>query len=120
MPTFDYVGRLRSGDKKTGSITADNRAAAERQLQSMGIEPDKLTERQKRGFGIGGVGNRLNKRVKSMELLVFTRQLSTIVSSGLPLIQGLDILSEQTEDPNFSKIIQAVAAILNQRAFSDA
>lgn len=120
MPTFDYVGRLRSGDKKSGSITADNKAAAERQLQSMGIEPDKLTEKQKRGFGMGAGGNRLNKRVKSVELLVFTRQLSTIVSSGLPLIQGLDILAEQTEDPNFTKIIRAIGAdIESGETFSD-
>ncbi|HDP34515.1 MAG TPA: type II secretion system F family protein [Candidatus Hydrogenedentes bacterium] len=121
MPTFDYVGRLRSGEKKTGSITADNRDAAERQLNAMGIAPDKLIEKQRRGaFGMTGGSSRLNKRVKSVELLVFTRQLSTIVSSGLPLIQGLDILSEQTEDPNFSKIIQAVAADIEAgESFSD-
>ena len=120
MPTYDYVGRLRSGEKKTGSITADNRAAAERQLNAMGIEPDKLVEKQKRGFGAATGAARLNKRVKSTELLVFTRQLSTIVSSGLPLIQGLDILAEQTEDPNFCKIIQAVAAdIESGETFSD-
>lgn len=120
MPTFDYVGRLRSGEKKTGSISADNRAAAERQLNAMGIEPDKLVEKHKRGFGMATGAARLNKRVKSTELLVFTRQLSTIVSSGLPLIQGLDILAEQTEDPNFTKIIQAVAAdIESGESFSD-
>lgn len=120
MPTFDYVGRLRSGEKKTGSINADNRDAATRQLNTMGIEPDKLTEKQKGGFGMKVGAARLNKRVKSVELLVFTRQLSTIVSSGLPLIQGLDILAEQTEDPNFSKIIQAIGAdIESGETFSD-
>ncbi len=118
MPTFEYTGRTRTGDKKTGSITADSRDAATRQLGAMGIEPDRLIEKKKRAL-MGG-GGRLNKRVKSVELLVFTRQLSTIVSSGLPLLQGLDILAEQTEDLNFAKIIQAVAQdIESGETFSD-
>ncbi|MCK5863296.1 MAG: type II secretion system F family protein [Candidatus Hydrogenedentes bacterium] len=120
MPTFDYVGRLRSGEKKKGSITADNRDEATRQLSNMGIEPDKLIQKNKSIFGMATGTARLNKRVKNVELLVFTRQLSTIVSSGLPLLQGLDILAEQTEDPNFCKIIQAIAAdIESGESFSD-
>ncbi len=119
MPAFDYVGRTNTGEKKTGSINADNRDAAERQLRAMGIEADKLVEKS-RGFSLIGGNAKLNKRVKSVELLVFTRQLATIVSSGLPLLQGLDILSEQTEDLNFAKVIQAVAHdIESGESFSD-
>ena len=107
MPTFSYTGRQRSGAKKSGSVTADNREAALRQLASMGIEADRLVA-QRSGFGLGGNARQLNRRVKAGDLMVFTRQLATIVSSGLPLMQGLDILAEQTEDPNFCAIIDAV------------
>lgn len=108
MPVFDYRGRLQSGAKKSGSLTAENREAAVRQLAAMGVEADKLIQ-QRGGFSVRGGAGRLNRRVKSSELLVFTRQMATIVSSGLPLLQGLDILAEQTDDPNFSAIIDAVA-----------
>ena len=45
------------------------------------------------------------KKVKATELVVFTRQLSTIVNAGLPLMQGLDILAMQTDDANFRNIL---------------
>ena len=60
-------------------------------------------------------------KVKSVELLVFTRQLSTIVSAGLPLLQGLDILAEQTDDANFAAIIESIAQdVESGETFSDA
>jgi type IV pilus assembly protein PilC len=59
--------------------------------------------------------------VKNKELLVFTRQLSTIVNAGLPLLQGLDILSEQTEDPNFAKAVSDLSRRVEAgETFSDA
>ncbi len=119
MPIFEYKGRLRTGAKKSGTVTAENREGALKQLTAMGVEPEKLVQRRS-AFAFGGGAARLNRRVKSTELLVFTRQLATIVSSGLPLLQGLDILAEQTEDPNFSKIIDAVALdVESGETFSD-
>lgn len=108
MPTFSYSGRLRSGAKKSGTLTAENREAAIKQLGLLGIEPEKLVM-QRSTFSLGGGARQLNRRVKGKDLMIFTRQLATIVSSGLPLMQGLDILAEQTEDPNFCAIIDAVA-----------
>lgn len=108
MPTFSYTGRLRTGTKKSGTLTAENREAAVRQLNAMGVEPDRLVA-QRATFRFGGKEAQLNRKVKTSDLMVFTRQLATIVSSGLPLMQGLDILAEQTEDPNFCAIIDSIA-----------
>lgn len=117
MPTFTYVARSRTGAKQSGSITAENRAAAMQTLQSRGLQADKLTE--KAGL-VSRVGTKRGKRVKTADLLVFTRQLSTIVSAGLPLLQGLDILAEQTDEPNFSAVIDAVAQeVESGETFSD-
>jgi len=119
MATFSYTGRLRTGTKKSGTITAENREAAVRQLAAMGVEPDRLVA-QRAGFSFGGKAGQLNRRVKTSDLMVFTRQLATIVSSGLPLMQGLDILAEQTEDPNFCAIIDAIAQeVESGETFSD-
>lgn len=118
MPTFTYNARTRTGEKQRGTLTAESRDAAVSQLQMKGLIADKLV--QQGGGGMLG-GNSLNRKVKSKEILVFTRQLSTIVSAGLPLLQGLDILAEQTEDPNFRAIVDAVAQDVEAgETFSDA
>jgi len=120
MPQFSYTARARNGNKTTGTITADNRQAAMTALQARGLEPDKVSEKASL-FSLGSSAPRLNKNVKLRDLLVFTRQLSTIVSAGLPLMQGLDILAEQTDDPNFAAIIDAVAQEVEAgETFSDA
>ena len=115
MPTFTYTARTKSGLIRRGSVTADNRDAAMAQLTRMGLEPGNIVE--SRGLGTRAQQARLNRRVRGQDLLVFTRQLSTIVSAGLPLMQGLDILAEQTEDPRFAKIIDSLK--LFNRAFPD-
>ena len=121
MPTFNYVARARNGAKQKGNVTAENQQAATRMLAERGLQVEKMSEKGA-GFNLGGnpVG-KLNKRVKTADLLVFTRQLSTIVSAGLPLLQGLDILAEQTDDPNFAAVIDAVAQeVESGETFSDA
>ncbi|MBL7646254.1 MAG: type II secretion system F family protein [Candidatus Hydrogenedentes bacterium] len=117
MPTYAYTARAKNGTKQQGTLTADTRQAASQMLQQKGLIADKLVEKKGRLAG----GPKLNKRVKTTELLVFTRQLSTIVSAGLPLMQGLDILADQTEDPNFGAIIDAIAQdVESGETFSDA
>jgi type IV pilus assembly protein PilC len=119
MATFSYVARTRTGTQKRGTIDADNRDAAMMRLNQMGLVADKLVETK----GALGVAKRvnLNRKVKGTELLVFTRQLSTIVSAGLPLMQGLDILAEQCEDANFAAVVNAVGQeVESGETFSDA
>ncbi len=116
MPTFAYVARGRDGKKQRGVLTAENRQALTQMLQSRGLTADKIEiQGAKTGGRLGG------RRVKTVELLLFTRQLSTIVNAGLPLLQGLDILAEQTEDPNFAQVIRDVAQnVESGETFSEA
>ncbi len=116
MPTYAYTARARDGKKTTGSLTAENRKAAMQMLQSRGFVPDVVQEKRSalRRAGRG-------RRVKNAELMVFTRQLSTIINAGLPLLQGLDILAEQTEDVNFAGIIREIASdVEGGETFSEA
>jgi type IV pilus assembly protein PilC len=115
MPTFTYVARTREGQRKSGSLTAENRGALVRTLQSQGLILDKVQERGK------STSPKRGPRIKSTELLVFTRQLSTIVNAGLPLLQGLDILAEQTEDPRFAQVLAEIGQdVEGGESFSEA
>jgi type IV pilus assembly protein PilC len=116
MPTFAYVARGRDGKKQRGVLTAENRQSLAQMLQSRGLTADKIElQGAKKASRFGG------RRVKTVELLLFTRQLSTIVNAGLPLLQGLDILAEQTEDVGFSQVIQDVAQnVESGETFSEA
>ncbi len=116
MATFTYLARARTGGKQKGTLNAADRTAATQILKDRGLQVQQLVEKGAKA----GPGKR-NKRVKTAELLVFTRQLSTIASAGLPLLQGLDILADQTEDPNFSAVIDAVSQEVEAgESFSDA
>lgn len=116
MPTFTYVARKRDGKKDKGSITADSRQAAMTMLRAKGLQAETIKEKA------SGKTKRMGRaKVKSAELLVFTRQLSTIVDAGMPLLQGLDILSEQTDDENFAQVlIQVAAEVEAGETFSEA
>ncbi len=114
MPTYTYVARNRDGKVEKGSLTAQNRQALVKALQTKGLSPDSVQE-------AGAKKARRGPRVKTTELLIFTRQLSTIVNAGLPLLQGLDILAEQTEDTRYAAVIQEIASDVEAgETFSDA
>jgi len=114
MPTFNYVVRTKNGVKQKGSVSASNKQTATQTLQQRGLAVETVTEKVK-------MKAKGNTRVNTHELLVFTRQLSTIASAGLPLLQGLDILADQAEDPTFGAVIDAVSQeVESGETFSDA
>jgi len=117
MPTYTYVARSRDGRKERGNLTAANRQALVKALQTRGLVPDSIKERGVRK----GIAKRKGPKVKTVEILIFTRQLSTIVNAGLPLLQGLDILAEQTDDPRFAAVMQEIGRdVEGGDSFSDA
>ena len=105
MPTFAYTARSRDGKTQKGSLTADNPRAVITMLQSRGLVADASGIKEEKKGGKKGLGQ---KRVKMGELLIFTRQAATMINAGLPLLQSLDILAEQTDDANFSAVIQGI------------
>ena len=116
MPTFAYVAKTRDGQRKSGTLTAENKQALLRSLQAQGLSPESVQDKAAKAGQKGG-----GRKVKSTEILVFTRQLSTIVNAGLPLLQGLDILAEQTEDANFATTMRDIgSAVEGGDSFSEA
>jgi type IV pilus assembly protein PilC len=102
MPVFEWEGRNMRGETKKGSSTADSQEQLRATLRRDGIILVKASAKKERRTGLGG--SSLQKKVKKVEVGVFTRQLSTMITSGLPLVQSLDILSSQLENATFRAI----------------
>ena len=105
MPTFRYVAKDANAHSVNGKIMADNQAAVIEELRKRKliiISIALVKEMDFKSLSLGG------KRVKPDDLVIFARQLATMVDAGIPLLQGLDSLQEQMTSPYFKGIINSV------------
>lgn len=104
MANYSYTALNISGQSITGETTASSRETALAALRQQGLRPTSIAEAkpkvEKRSFG--------SKKVKSKDLVIFTRELSTMVSAGVSLPRALNTLAGQAENPAFKKVITAV------------
>jgi type IV pilus assembly protein PilC len=103
MATFTYTARDAKGALKTDTIEATSREDVVQQLRKMRLNVVKVEESSKAKQKTGGA-------IPMRDVVIFTRQFSTMINSGLPLVQALDILSKQTEN-------KALAAVTRQVVF---
>jgi len=103
MAVFVYQGRSASGNQN-GEIEAPDRSAAVGELRRRSILVTKIAEKSapKMSFKFGG-------KVKDKEMAIFTRQFSTMIDAGLPLVQCLNILAEQSESKTLRSVTGQVA-----------
>ena len=103
MPTFVWKGRSLAGEVQSGEVSFGRQDEALEFLRKKRIVVSSLREKP-RGLALpqfgGGVGTK--------DLAIFTRQFSTMIAAGLPLVQCLDILSKQTSNQRFAKAIGEV------------
>src|SRR5690606_16697249 len=102
MPTFAYSARSPAGELQAGEIDLATKEEVFTFLRRQRLIPVSVRAKPKEislSFGSG---------VKTREIVVFTRQFSTMINAGLPLVQSLTILAEQSENPRFQKVITAV------------
>ncbi len=92
MPVFAYQGRTTQGST-TGEIEAPDRTAAVAELRRKQILVTSIKEKAAKA-AVAWFGG---KKIKDKELAIFTRQFSTMIDAGLPLVQCLTILAEQSE-----------------------
>ncbi len=106
--TFDYKVRDKSGDLVEGQLDGDSMALVVRRLREMGYMPISVTPKSavnlKTEIKIPG----LSGRIKLREIAVMTRQLSTMVDSGLSVVRSLGILGAQMENPELSRVLTEV------------
>src|SRR5918996_4087964 len=99
--TFSYKVRDRAGNVTTGTLVADSEALVLSRLREQGYTPLDV-KREKKGIGSIEFGG---KKVKLKQVSVFSRQFATMVNSGLPILRGLSILSDQTENKELARVL---------------
>lgn len=103
MPIFSYIATNPKQETVKGNIDASNRDAALDTLKKQGLHVVTINDATRKGelhFGGG--------KVKSKDLVVFTRQLSTLVNAGVPLVKSLSTLQTQSESKALKKQLDAI------------
>lgn len=107
MPVFEWQGKTIKGDIKTGVSRADSEAALRASLRKDNIILVKLSEKK----DVKGAEKEKydpKKKVKKLHIVILTRQLATMITAGLPLVQSLDILGNQIEEKNLRGIVREI------------
>ncbi len=105
MPIYLWEGKNRKNEGQKGEIEAPNEGAVRAQLQRMKIAPTKIKVKPKDLFENIAF---LQPGIKEHDIIIFARQFSTMIDAGLPIIQCLDILYSQQENPTFKKLIKTL------------
>lgn len=100
MPTFTYTARSSNGELKTATIDAQSKEDVVAQLRRQRLSVVKVDEDAKPKKARGSI--------KMRDIVIFTRQFSTMINAGLPLVQALDILARQTENKVLAEVTRAV------------
>src|SRR5512133_1522591 len=101
MPTFTYTARAVNGELKTATIDAPSREEVVAQLRRQRMSVVKVDEESKKAKKARG-------SIKMRDIVIFTRQFSTMINAGLPLVQALDILAKQSENKVLQEVTRAV------------
>ena len=102
MAKFAYTGKGINGKEVSGEVEAESSAAALSLIKKKRLNDIKIRK-------VGGLGFKLGTGIGLKDLSRFTRQFSAMTQAGLPLIQCLDILAEQTENKNMAVIVRKVS-----------
>jgi general secretion pathway protein F len=116
MPVYSYVGLSPDGKNVTGVIDADNPRAARLKLRRSGVFPTSLSESREAESTprVSRSLSRLFERVGPQELAVMTRQLSTLVSAGLPLVDCLSALIDQVDSARLKSMLTQTRERVNE------
>lgn len=105
MPVYVWKGKNSYGEKRKGEIEAPDQAAALSQLKRMRITNPVVKEKPKDLFENIPI---FQPKITGKDIVVFTRQLSTMIDAGLPLVQCLDILAGQQDNSTLKKVLREI------------
>jgi general secretion pathway protein F len=125
MPVYDYTALDSKGKTISGIIDADGAVAARQKIRAAGnfpvnlkeVQDDTTEKREQRKFGLSQYFN----RVRPAEVATMTRQLSTLIGAGFPLVSAMDTLMAQFPSPGLKKTIAKIkSAIVEGSSFANA
>jgi len=105
MPVYIWAGKNKRGRIAKGELDAADERIARIQLKRRSIEVTKLKPKAKDVFENISF---MQPKVTNKDIVIFTRQFSTMIDAGLPLIQGLNLLAEQMENKTFKGVLKQV------------
>lgn len=116
MSVFEYVALDEKGRERKGFVDAAGASVARQQLREEGIYPVSISPaREKKIVSLSSVLEvGFLRKVSAKEASIFTRQLSTLISAGIPLVPSFSVLLAQTKNPALQKILAQIRADLNE------
>src|SRR5690606_41958495 len=96
---FTWEGKNKSGAVVKGEMNGQNPALVKAQLRKQGINPLKVRKKSVALFGAG-------KKIKPMDIAIFTRQMATMMKAGVPLLQSFDVIAEGLESRNMPSLVE--------------
>ncbi len=112
MATYSYKGVTGTGVAVRGQVQAESAALAAAELSGMGYIPVSISE--KKESPLDELAAHLWNRVDPDQIIFFTRQLFTIIKSGIPLLSGLGALEQTMEDKRMREVVAAVRKDVDQ------
>lgn len=103
MPIFTYEGVDRKGMKQKGEIPARNMALAKVTLRKQGITVKSIREKKK-----NILDGLFKKKVSTLDITIFTRQLATMMKAGVPLVQSFEIVAEGLDNPSMRDVVLGI------------
>ena len=108
MARFKYLVKDKEGKTLTGAIEAASKDSAIQSLRSRELTIITLEQDKRKAFSLDISRVLRRKKVKIDELIIFSRQLATMVNAGIPLVTALDILAEQIEHVFFKEVVSKI------------
>lgn len=103
--TFVWEGTDKKGNRKNGETTGQSMAMVKASLRKQGINPRKVKKKGKPLFGGGGPKG---KKIVAKDISIFARQLATMMSSGVPLVQSFEIMAKGADNPTLRQLITTI------------
>ncbi len=113
MPVYEYIGIDRKGKRASGIVDADNERAARVKLRKMSVFPTSLAvegsgKGQKLSLSTQVDFSKYFQRIKVQDIAIMTRQLSTLIAAGIPLVDSISALIDQVDNPQLKTILSKV------------
>jgi type IV pilus assembly protein PilC len=102
LVAFTYKGVNRRGKKVDGEIKGTSIAEAKALLRQQGITPSGVKKKPKSLFGEG-------KKIKPVDIAIFTRQIATMLGAGVPLVQSIDLIASGSENKSLRTLMQKIS-----------
>jgi len=120
MPRFNYIAIAASGKKVKGAITAESPYAARKQLRMRSVHPSSITQISARAQSKAALFSYFGKRNKT-QIIDFTKQMATLLNSGIKLTESLSVLTLQISDARFrAAIVDIRDRVITGESFTDA